>query len=137
MPYAFASFEGPEPLREMNTTPLIDVMLVLLIMFILTIPIQMHATKIGLPAPGPGAAARERPVHRIDIDVLGTLYWDGRAADAAALSARLAAAGRDDAEIRLKPDAYARYELVNHIIADVQRSGVERIGFIGNEAYAD
>lgn len=134
---ASVSSENSSPLSEMNTTPLIDVMLVLLIMFILTVPIQMHATKVALPASVPGVTAPEQPLHRIDIDALGSIYWDGAAVSEAILAQHLISAAGADAEIRLKPDAYARYEVVNRVVATVQRSGIERIGFIGNEAFAN
>ncbi len=136
MAFASASSTDGAPMGEMNTTPLIDVMLVLLIMFILTIPIQMHATRIGLPGTGVANGA-PAPSHRIDIDALGAVYWDGATVDAAGLSARLATAAASEAEIRLKPDAYARYEQVNQVLATVQRAGIERVGFVGNEAFAD
>ena len=136
MAYGFTSAAAlPEPAPQINTTPLIDVMLVLLIMFILSVPIQMHSTSIDLP--GDGTAAAPTETHRIAIDVFNTPYWDGQAVSEAVLATRLRAiAGRPDVALEIKPDALARYEVVDRIIATAQIAGVRKIGFVGNEVYA-
>ena len=125
----------PEPAPQINTTPLIDVMLVLLIMFILSVPIQMHSTSVDLP--GKGVATAPTETHRIAIDVFNTPYWDGQPVSEAVLATRLrAVAARPDVALEIKPDALARYEVVDRIIASAQIAGVRKIGFVGNEVYA-
>jgi biopolymer transport protein ExbD len=123
------------PISTLNTTPLIDVMLVLLIMFIVTIPIATHKVRIDLPA-GP-TPPQELQVHDLAIDAAGRLSWDGAALAEAALPARLAAmlASQPDALLRLRADGLARYEVFDRILVTVKRSGVDRLGFVGNEAF--
>lgn len=124
---------------DINTTPLIDVMLVLLIMLIITIPIQTHAVKLNMPA---GAAAPPTPpvVVRIDVDFDGTVLWNGETLpDEQALEARLAALGSmaDQPEIHLRPDKLVKYEYVARVMAAAQRLGANKLGLIGNEQFAD
>jgi biopolymer transport protein ExbD len=129
-----------EPMMDINTTPLIDVMLVLLIMFIITIPIQTHAVKLDLPQNNPNAAppAVDPVINKLNIDFLNTLYWNDQQVDMATLQTYLNAAARmnPEPELHLKPDALARYEVVDQVMAAAQRAGVTKMGFVGNEAYA-
>lgn len=136
-PYRFRP-DSHLPIASINTTPLIDMMLVLLIMFIVAIPLSTHKVPLDLPPPVPGAAD-PRPVHRLDIDAAGQTLWDGRAVTAVELRTRLAALAADPAQpaLHLDADGAARYELVDQILADVQRAGVSRLGFVDNARFAE
>jgi biopolymer transport protein ExbD len=124
------------PISALNTTPLIDVMLVLLIMFIVTIPIATHGIKMDLPRGDPGGP--EPISHSLDLDRAGRLAFDGVATSASELGPRLLEAfGRNPlAELHFRSDGEARYEDFDRTLAIVKRSGVERIGFVGNERFA-
>jgi len=131
--------DEPDVLIEINTTPLIDVMLVLLIMLIVTIPIQLHAVNLDLPVATPPPPATPPVVVGIDIDARGTVLWQGEAlADAAALDARLrdAAAAQPVPELHLRPDRDARYEVVAGVLAATKRHGLAKIGIVGAEQFA-
>jgi biopolymer transport protein ExbD len=127
-----------EPLTEMNMTPLIDVMLVLLIMFIITIPIQTHAVKMNMPV-GPSVQPPKPPeIVRIDVDFDGTIGWNGQiVADRNELEAKLAtlAAMADQPEVHLRPNKLVTYKVVAMILASAQRLGVTKIGIVGNEQF--
>ncbi len=124
---------------DINTTPLIDVMLVLLIMFIITIPIQTHAVKMNMPVPNNAAPPPKPPeIIRIDVDFDGTIGWNGEiVADRADLEARLSrvAAEADQAEVHLRPNKLVTYKVVAMILASAQRLGVIKIGIVGNEQF--
>jgi biopolymer transport protein ExbD len=124
---------------DINTTPLIDVMLVLLIMFIITIPIQTHAVKMNMPVPNQNQPPPKPPeVIRIDVDFDGTIGWNGEIiADRAALEARLmaVAAQPDQPEVHLRPNKLVTYKVVAMIMASAQRLGVTKIGIVGNEQF--
>jgi biopolymer transport protein ExbD len=132
--------DGDEsPMMEINTTPLIDVMLVLLIMFIITIPIQTHAVKIDLPIPTDAPKPPIEPdKNKIFVTAGGVIMWNGTPVDLAQLNAYLEAtkALPVEPELQIEPDPYARYIVVDNVIAVVKRSGVGKIGFVGNERYA-
>jgi biopolymer transport protein ExbD len=123
---------------EMNTTPLIDVMLVLIIMLIITIPIQTHAVKMNMPI-GPSSAPPKPPeIVRIDVDFDGTIGWNGTIVpDRAELENRLAqvAALPDQPEVHLRPNKLVTYKHVAMVMAEAQRLGVTKIGIIGNEQF--
>ena len=127
-----------DPIVDMNMTPLIDVMLVLLIMFIITIPIQTHAVKMNMPS-GPSAPPPKPPeIVRIDVDFDGTIGWNGViVADRAELEAKLAevAAQPDQPEVHLRPNKLVTYKVVAMIMASAQRLGVTKIGIVGNEQF--
>jgi biopolymer transport protein ExbD len=127
----------PGAISEINTTPLIDVMLVLLIMFIITIPVASHKVPLDLPRPTP-LPAPERPFYQLDIAADGSLFWNGIALPAGELPARLAqlAASPVMPELRLNAASQARYERIDEILAQIRIAGVQRLGFIGNERYA-
>ncbi|MFN3945845.1 MAG: ExbD/TolR family protein [Allosphingosinicella sp.] len=135
---AFAAAEDA-PMKELNTTPLIDVMLVLLIMFIITIPISTHQVPLDLPGTRPvSAPAAEPVVRRLDIDAAGAVRLDGRPMDARRLAAELAAiAAHPAAELHLRADAETRYERFDEVLAMVKRAGIARMGMIGNERFAE
>jgi biopolymer transport protein ExbD len=127
---AFA-FDDPSP--ALNVTPLIDVLLVLIVMLILTIPIMTHEIPVDLPAPGPRAAAPIE-IHRIAISPAGALSWDGVAIAADQLPARLTIiTGNPDASLEIAADAATRYEAFAQTLATIKRAGVTRLGFVGNE----
>ena len=123
---------------DMNTTPLIDVMLVLLIMFIVTIPIQTHAVKLDLPIGGHPLV--ETPAIDLEIDFDGTVIWNGtRIASRSQLITYFAgtAAQIPQPQIHVRPNRLAKYEVVARTLADAQRLGVTNIGFVGNEQYVE
>jgi biopolymer transport protein ExbD len=125
------------PFSEMNTTPLIDVMLVLLIMFIITIPISTHKVPLDLPAPQPGAESKPI-VHRLNLDAAGRVSLDGAAVRDAELPARLSAiAGEPMSELQLHTHAEARYERFDQVLAAIKRAGIQRMGMVGNERFAE
>src|SRR3982751_2823150 len=109
MAMAAAKAEGA-PMMDINTTPLIDVMLVLLIMFIITIPIQTHAVKLDLPPPNPAPQTVDPVFNQIDIDFLGNIYWNKTEVDIPTLNGylRQAVAMPNEPELRLPPEALAR-----------------------------
>jgi len=128
-----------EVMMDINTTPLIDVMLVLLIMFIITIPIQTHAVKMNMPVPSNAAPPPKPPeIIRIDVDFDGTIGWNGEIIpDRPALEVRLAAvaAMADQPEVHLRPNKLVTYKYVAMIMASAQRLGVTKIGIVGNEQF--
>lgn len=127
-----------DPMMDINTTPLIDVMLVLLIMFIITIPIQTHAVKLDLPPPNPNPENVKPDFNQLNIDFLGAIYWNNQEVNIPTLRSYLkqAAAMDPEPELRLKPDALAKYEVVDKVMAEAQQAGITKMGFVGNEAYA-
>ena len=128
----------PEVIVDINTTPLIDVMLVLLIMLIITIPIQLHSVNLNMPAGSPPPLTKEPVVVTIDIDFDGTVLWNGEAlADRAALEAKLAqtAAVADQPEVHIRPNKLVEYKSVAMVMASAQRLGVTKLGMVGNEQF--
>jgi len=125
-------------MMEMNTTPLIDVMLVLLIMFIITLPVQTHAVKIDLPVPTDAKNNVDPEKNKVAIDPAGTITWNGQPVDLAQLANYLeqTKALPVEPELQVQPDPYARYFVVDNVMAVVKRSGVGKLGFVGNEQYA-
>jgi biopolymer transport protein ExbD len=127
-----------EPMMEMNTTPLIDVMLVLLIMFIITIPIQTHAVKIDLPQNTPPTENAVDPVkNKLGIDAAGQIYWNGGAIDKVTLRQYLDQTKRmePEPELQFEPHPQSRYVVVDEVLAIIKRSEVTKLGFVGNERY--
>ena len=138
MSMAVGDRDDNEPMMEMNTTPLIDVMLVLLIMFIITIPVQTHAVKIDLPVPNENPSNVDPQKNKVMIDPAGTITWNGTPVDLAQLATYLeqTKALPVEPELQVQPDPYARYYIVDNVMAVVKRSGVGMLGFVGNEQYA-
>ncbi|QNQ10685.1 ExbD/TolR family protein [Sphingomonas alpina] len=128
-----------EPMMEMNTTPLIDVMLVLLIMFIITIPIQTHAVKVDLPVNDPNSVTQpiDPEKNKVTIDPAGVVAWNGTPVDTVTLQQYLETTKtiNPEPELHFQPDPQARYAKVDEVLAVVKRSGVSKLGFIGNEQY--
>ena len=134
-----SSPEG-EPIPDMNTTPLIDVMLVLLIMFIITIPVQTHAVKLDLPTPAPPTPNQVDPeFNQVDIDFMSNIYWNKQEVDMATLQTYMKQAAKmpTQPELRLRPEGLAKYEVVDKVMAAAQQAGITKMGFVGNEAYAN
>ena len=137
-----AGSDDGEPMMEMNTTPLIDVMLVLLVMLIITIPIQTHAVKIDLPVnnPNPPPPPPVKPdVNKLVIDPTNTILWNATPIDYATLRDYLNRTREmsPEPELHIQPDAQSRYATVDQVLAEVKRSKVTKIGFVGNEQYAN
>jgi len=128
-----------EPMMDLNMTPLIDVLLVLIIMFIITIPIQTHAVKVDLPVNDPNAT--RPPVdpqkNKITIATDGTVSWNGAPVDAVRLRQYLdvASAMNPEPELHFQPDPQVRYDVVDQTLAVIKRSNITKLGFIGNEQY--
>jgi biopolymer transport protein ExbD len=128
-----------EPMMDINTTPLIDVMLVLLIMFIITIPVQTHAVKLDLPVNQPNRTPP--PIDPIKNKVVvtgqGQILWNGSPVNQPQLRAYLDATQQMNPvpELHLQPDATARYELVDEVLAITKHAHVQKMGFVGNEYY--
>jgi biopolymer transport protein ExbD len=128
----------PDVMVDINTTPLIDVMLVLLIMLIITIPIQTHAVKLNMPVGTPPPPLVPPEVVTIEVDFDGTVIWNGRVVpDRQELEARLRAAAemREQPEVHLRPNKLVKYESVAMVMASAQRLGLKKIGLIGNEQF--
>ncbi len=128
-----------EPMMEMNMTPLIDVLLVLLIMFIITIPPQAHAVKLDLPQNDPNVIPPPiDPIKKkIVITQPGAILWNGTAVDQVQLRQFLDVTQQMDPvpELHLQPEPEARYELVDEVLAVTKQAKVSKMGFVGNEAY--
>ena len=127
-----------EPMMDMNMTPLIDVLLVLIIMFIITIPIQTHAVKVDLPV----NAKNNQPLvqaqkNKVTIDPAGVVAWNGQPVDDVTLRQFLdqTLTITPEPELHFQPDPQARYEVVDRVLAVIKRSQVSKLGFIGNEQY--
>ena len=128
-----------EPMMEINTTPLIDVMLVLIIMLIITIPPQTHAVKLDLPQNNPNDVPPPiDPIkNKVVVTQAGQILWNGGAVDLVQLRQFLDATQQIDPvpELHLQPEAEARYELVDEVLAVTKKANVTKMGFVGNEAY--
>jgi biopolymer transport protein ExbD len=128
-----------EPMMDINMTPLIDVMLVLLIMFIITIPIQTHAVKLDLPVDQTNSPPPPiDPVkNKVVITAGGQILWNGAPVEQNQLRQYLELSQQMNPipELHLQPEPEARYELVDEVLAVTKHAHVEKMGFVGNEAY--
>jgi len=126
-----------EVMIDINTTPLIDVMLVLIIMLIITIPIQTHAVKMNMPIAPSAQPPKPPEIVRIDIDFDGTIGWNGTVVEKDELISRLAQVAQmpDQPEVHLRPNKLVTYKVVAMVMANAQRLGVTKIGLIGNEQF--
>lgn len=126
------------PIATINTTPLIDMMLVILIMIIVAIPMANHKVPLDLSPPDPGRTTTP-PSHRLTIDAAGALAWDGRPLAEADLPGRLAALTADPRRPALILDAHGetRYARVDELFAAIRRAGVTRLGFFDNRRFAE
>ena len=128
----------PDVMVDINTTPLIDVMLVLLIMLIITIPIQTHAVKLNMPIGKPPPTTTQPQVVTIDVDFDGTIIWNGeQLSSRPELEARMraAAAMAEQPEIHLRPNKLVKYRNVAMVMASAQRLGLTKIGIVGHEQF--
>ncbi len=128
----------PEPMMDINTTPLIDVMLVLIIMLIITIPIQLHSVNMDMPVAAPPSPIKP-PEIKIDIDAQGQIYWAGLPVDRVTLDNNIYAQGQltkdQQSVILIRPDKSARYESVAFVLATLQRRTITKMAIIGNEQF--
>ena len=127
-----------EEVHEINVTPFIDVMLVLLIMLIITIPIQTHAVKLNMPVGNPPPPLTPPEIVRIDVDFDGTVLWDGQIVPGRGeLEAKLKeiADKPEQPEVHLRPNKLVSYKSVAMVMASAQRLGVTKIGLVGNEQF--
>ena len=130
----------PEVIMDINTTPLIDVMLVLLIMLINTIPIQTHAVKLNMPVGTPPPPTMPPVVIQVDVDFDGTIIWNGEEiAGRGQLEEhfRQVIAQPDQPEVHLRPNKLVTYKTVAMVMATAQRLGVTKIGLVGNEQFVN
>ena len=132
----------PEVMMDINTTPLIDVMLVLLIMLIITIPIQLHAVNVDLPTGNPPPQLVQPEIVKIDIDERSRIYFNGVTVETMQdVNFRLAEMAKLDfalqPELHLRPDKQARYEVVAGVMASVQRFGLTKFGIVGSEQFIE
>ena len=130
----------PDVMMDINTTPLIDVMLVLLVMLIITIPIQLHSVNLNMPIGNPPPPLVLPEVVKIDIDPSSVVYWNGLPVpDRAALEENLKAASAQavQPELHLRPDKNAKYAIVAGVMASAQRLGLTKIGIVGSEQFIE
>lgn len=127
-----------EPMMDVNTTPLIDVMLVLLILFIITIPPTKHATKLDMPQPTQQPADAAPPtVINLVIDFDGKYYWDGEEMSLEQVESRFAVESKrvPQSELHIRPDKWVKYDAVAALLAAAQRGRMEKLGVVGMEQY--
>ncbi|GAB3765891.1 hypothetical protein GCM10028796_24130 [Ramlibacter monticola] len=130
----------PEPMVDINTTPLVDVLLVLLVMLIITIPVRLNAVAMELPGRDAPVPAEPPAIVQLEVDAAGRFVWnDEPLADRGALEARLreAAAAPNPPEIHLRPHPRAKYDAVAAALTSAQRLGLVKIGLVGTEQYAE
>lgn len=132
---AFGSFNSNRPhamMSDINVTPMVDVMLVLLVIFIITAPMFTHAVKLELPRAQAGASQQQADTVTLSVDAAGAIFWNDSAVDDAALNARLAAAAAQSPqpELQLRADKATRYEVVARIMAAAQTQGLSKFGFV-------
>ena len=133
-----AGSSEPEVMMDINTTPLIDVMLVLIIMLIITIPIQTHAIKLNMPVGNPPPPVTPPEVVQIDVDFDGTVLWNGTIIPTREeLEVRLTAAAAQPVqpEVHVRPNKLVQYKSVAMVMASAQRIGVTKMGIVGNEQF--
>jgi biopolymer transport protein ExbD len=129
-----------EPIMDINTTPLIDVMLVLLVMLIITIPIQLHNVNLNLPVGVPPPSEVKPEVVRIDIDERNVVYWNGEAvASRADWQARMGDVARhqNQAEVHIRPNKRSSYNTFAEVMVDANRAGLIKLGVVGAEQFMD
>ena len=140
---AFASFDSQRPgapMSDINMVPLIDVMLVLLVMLIITIPIQLHSVNLNMPVGNPPPPTVLPEVVKIDIDENNVTYWNGEPLpDRATLEAKLAAEAQKQVqpELHLRPNKGSKYEIAAGVMASAQRLGLTKIGIVGSEQFIE
>lgn len=121
-----------QPMSEINTTPLVDVMLVLLVIFIITAPLLTHAVKIDLPQATSQPLPEKPEVISLAIDAAGKTYWNDAPIEQAALKSRLEDAAKQtpQPELQIRADKETRYQLLSEVMADAQNAGITKLGFL-------
>ena len=135
-----SSSDEQDVMIDINTTPLIDVMLVLLIMLIITIPIQLHAVNMDMPIGNPPPPLVLPEVVKIDIDDRGAIYWNGEVVpDRATLEEKMTASASQQVqpEVHLRPDKESKYSVAAAVMASAQRLGLTKIGIVGSEQFIE
>ena len=135
-----SSSDEPEVMMEINTTPLIDVMLVLLIMLIITIPAQLHSVNLDMPVSSPPTKKIDPVVVKIDVDANSVINWNGRPLTGRAdleLKLTEAAATLPQPELHIRSHAKAKYESVALVMASAQRIGLTKLGIVGSEQFVN
>jgi biopolymer transport protein ExbD len=135
-----SSSDEPEVMIDMNTTPLIDVMLVLLIMLIITIPAQLHSVNLDMPLPTNAAKKADPVVIKIDVDAGSVINWNGKPVGSRAeMEAKLreAAAMQPQPELHIRSHAKAKYEAAAAVMASAQRIGLTKLGIVGSEQFVN
>jgi len=130
----------PDVMIDINTTPLIDVMLVLLVMLIITIPIQLHAVNLNLPIGNPPPPLTLPDVVKLDVDDQSKVYWNGEVVtDRATLETKMSDAAKQPVqpEVHLRPNKLAKYAIVAGVMASAQRLGLTKIGIVGSEQFVE
>ncbi len=128
----------PEVMMDINTTPLIDVMLVLLVMLIITIPIQLHSINLNMPVGNPPPSEIKPEVIKIDIDERNVVYWQGvPVIDRADLEAKMRAAAEQSVqpEIHVRPNRLAKYNTFAEVMVSANKLGLLKLGVIGSEQF--
>ena len=128
----------PDVILDVNTTPLIDVMLVLLVMLIITIPIQLHSVNLNMPTGTPPPTQVKPEVVKLDVDPTGKVFWNAEPMDDRDMleeRLRYAASQAVQPELHLRPDKNAKYEIVAGVMASAQRLGLTKIGIVGSEQF--
>jgi biopolymer transport protein ExbD len=131
--------DEPQVMGEMNTTPLIDVMLVLLVMLIITIPIQLHSVSMNMPVGTPPPKLVEPEVVKLDIDERSLVYWNGEVLTMDKIEERMreAVSKAEQPEVHFRPNKLAKYDVVANVLASSQRLGLKKIGIVGSEQFMD
>ena len=129
--------DEPELMMDINTTPLIDVMLVLLVMLIITIPIQLHSVNLEMPVGAPPTTQVKPEKIQIDIDASSVVYWQGVAVTADELDAKMKAISQQSsqAEVHIRPNKDARYAVFANVLSSSRRVGLTKIAVIGAEQF--
>ncbi|WP_396652211.1 ExbD/TolR family protein [Methylophilus medardicus] len=128
----FSAGEHTQPMSEINTTPLVDVMLVLLVIFIITAPLLTHAVKIDLPQATSQPLEEKPEVIDLAVDADGKLFWNDREIQAEALSTQMAeaAAKQNQPELQIRADKNTRYQVLAEVLAKAQTAGMKKVGFV-------
>jgi biopolymer transport protein ExbD len=139
MNVGMSASDEPEVMIDMNTTPLIDVMLVLLIMLIITIPAQLHSVNLDMPQPSNAAKKIEPVVIKIDVDAASVIHWNGKSVGRSELASLLAEAAsqRPQPELHIRSHGKAKYEATAAVMASAQRLGLSKLGILGSEQFAN
>ncbi len=135
-----SSSDEPEVMIDMNTTPLIDVMLVLLIMLIITIPVQLHSVNLDMPLPTNAAKKADPVVVKIDVDENSVIHWNGAPlVSRAEMEVKLkeAVAMQPQPELHIRSHAKAKYEAAAAVMANAQRMGLTKLGIVGSEQFVN